>query len=438
MFKPRFGVAAVSAAVVAVGLLAVADLGVTAAGAASSTCISSGKCYLAAVTPSGVVAGVNQAFTVKVTNEATTQTLGSMQVTAPSGYVVTGASGRTASHTSGSAVFLYLGLSPGQSAVLTVDATAPCGGGTSAWGMDAKQSNQFNGSGNDFQIDPASLLSVTASGSCKLAFVNEPNGTAVNSPIATQVGSAGSPVSVEVLDGAGHLLATSTAAVTVAIGSNPGSGTLSGTATVAAGAGVASFPGLSINQTGTAYTLVATSPGITSATSSDFNIWGVLRGCSGVPCSGSSSTKSTTGTVTTSSASSGEFLGVGLGGVSFSCGLSYQPLSDPLSFDVLSVSGVADSSALFTNSLEISKSLVQSSGHPGASSWQICYGSQQPFTAMHGTAGTVNIGGVTYYTGLLPDCTSSQPAPCVEARNKDNAGNVIVTFLAAGDPFART
>jgi hypothetical protein len=438
MFKPRFGVAAVSAAVVAVGLLAVADLGVTAAGAASSTCISSGKCYLAAVTPSGGVAGVNQAFTVKVTNEATTQTLGSMQVTAPSGYVVTGASGGTASHTSGSAVFLYLGLSPGQSAVLTVDATAPCGGGTSAWGMDAKQSNQFNGSGNDFQIDPASLLSVTASGSCKLAFVNEPNGTAVNSPIATQVGSAGSPVSVEVLDGAGHLVATSTAAVTVAIGSNPGSGTLSGTATVAAGAGVASFPGLSINQTGTAYTLVATSPGITSATSSDFNIWGVLRGCSGVPCSGSSSTKSTTGTVTTSSASSGEFLGVGLGGVSFSCGLSYQPLSDPLSFDVLSVSGVADSSALFTNSLEISKSLVQSSGHPGASSWQICYGSQQPFTAMHATAGTVNIGGVTYYTGLLPDCTSSQPAPCVEARNKDNAGNVIVTFLAAGDPFART
>jgi hypothetical protein len=438
MFKPRFGVAAVSAAVVAVGLLAVADLGVTAAGAASSTCISSGKCYLAAVTPSGGVAGVNQAFTVKVTNEATTQTLGSMQVTAPSGYVVTGASGGTASHTSGSAVFLYLGLSPGQSAVLTVDATAPCGGGTSAWGMDAKQSNQFNGSGNDFQIDPASLLSVTASGSCKLAFVNEPNGTAVNSPIATQVGSAGSPVSVEVLDGAGHLVATSTAAVTVAIGSNPGSGTLSGTATVAAGAGVASFPGLSINQTGTAYTLVATSPGITSAASSDFNIWGVLRGCSGVPCSGSSSTKSTTGTVTTSSASSGEFLGVGLGGVSFSCGLSYQPLSDPLSFDVLSVSGVADSSALFTNSLEISKSLVQSSGHPGASSWQICYGSQQPFTAMHATAGTVNIGGVTYYTGLLPDCTSSQPAPCVEARNKDNAGNVIVTFLAAGDPFART
>jgi hypothetical protein len=245
-------------------------------------------------------------------------------------------------------------------------------------------------------------------------------------------------VSVEVLDGAGNLLAASTAAVTVAIGSNPGSGTLSGTTTVDATAGVASFPGLSINQPGIGYTLVATSPGITSATSSDFDIWGVLQGCSGAPCSGSSATKSTTGTVTTSSASSGEFLGVGLGGVSFSCGSSYQPLSDPLSFDVLSVSGVADSSALFTNLIEISKSLVQSSGHPGASSWQICYGSQQPFTAMPGTAGTVNIGGVPYFTGLLPDCTSSQTAPCVEARNKDNAGNVIVTFLAVGDPFART
>ena len=44
------------------------------------------------------------------------------------------------------------------------------------------------------------------------------------------------------------------------------------------------------------------------------------------------------------------------------------------------------------------------------------------------------IGGVTYDTGQLLDCSSTQGAPCVQARNKDNAGDVIITFLAVGDP----
>ena len=437
MFKARFGIAAVSIAMVAGGLLAA--VGAPSAGASSSgSCSSSGKCYLALVAPQSAVAGVSEAFTVTVTNEATTQTLGSVQVTAPSGFVVTGASGGTASYTSGLALFLNLGLSPGQSATLTIDATAPCSASTSAWGTEAKQSNQFNGSGNDFVLDPGSSLAASVSGSCSLAFLGQPNGTAVGSQITTQVGSTGSPASIEVLDGTGQLLTSSTAAVTVAIGSNPGSGTLSGTTTVDAVAGVASFAGLSINQTGVGYTLAATSPGITSATSSYFAIWGVLQGCSGAQCSASSSTKTTTGTVMTSSASSGEFLGVGLGGVSFSCGSSYRPVSDPLSFDVLSQSGTADNTALFAVSLEVSKQVVQSSGHTGASTWQICFGSDIPFTALPGSSGTVTIGGVTYYTGLLPDCNNTQTnAPCVQARNKDNAGNVVVTFLGAGDAFGK-
>ncbi|HEY2640787.1 MAG TPA: hypothetical protein VGI66_13015 [Streptosporangiaceae bacterium] len=440
MVKARFGIGAASVALVAVGLLAGGALTSTAAGAASSSCGSSGKCYLTTVAPQSAVAGVSQAFSVTVTNEATTQRLGSVQVTAPPGFVVTGATGGTASYTAGSALFLNLGLTNGQSATLIVDATAPCSGGTSPWGIKAKQSNQFNGSGNDFVMDPASSLAATVSGSCSLAFLKQPNGTAVGAPITTEVGPGGSPVSVEVLDGAGHLLTTSTAAVTVAIGSNPGSGTLSGTTTVDASAGVASFPDLSINQTGTGYSLVATSTGITSATSTYFDIWGVLQSCSGSACSGSPvPTKTTSGTVTTSSATSGQFLGVALGGVSFSCGSSYQPVSDPLSFDVLSQSGAADSSAQFAVSLQVSKQVVQSSGHPGASSWQICFGSNVPFPVLPGTtAGTTTIGGVTYQTGLLPDCNNTQTnAPCVQARTKDGAGNVIVTFLASGDAFGR-
>jgi len=440
MTKARLTVARVSVAAVAAGLLAAAALAAPASGSASgSTCISSGKCYLASVTPGSVAAGVSQAYTVTVTNEATTQTLGSVQVTAPGGLTVTGASGGTASSTSSSALFLNLSLSPGQSATLTVDATAPCGGGTSAWGIEAKQSNQFNGSGNDFQLDPASSLSATVTGSCSLAFSSggQPASTAVGQSITSGFDSSGSPVAVEVLDGNGKLLTSSTAAVTLAIGSNPGSGTLTGTTTIDASGGVASFPGESVNAAGSGYTLAATSPGITSATSQYFNIWGSLQSCPGASCKGSSASKTTTGTVSTSSAT-GQYLGVGLGGASYACGGSYQPLSDPFSFDVLSSAGVANTSAQFDATLEIDKSVVQSSSHPGASTWQICYADTVAFTAQPGTAGTATVGGVTYYTGLLPYCSKTQPAPCVVSQNKDNAGDVIIEFLASGDLFGRT
>ena len=50
---------------------------------------------------------------------------------------------------------------------------------------------------------------------------------------------------------------------------------------------------------------------------------------------------------------------------------------------------------------------------------------------------TITIGGVHYFTGLLPDCSNPEVAPCVRARNKNNAGDVIVTFLAPGDPYLR-
>ena len=79
-------------------------------------------------------------------------------------------------------------------------------------------------------------------------------------------------VKVTALDAQGNVATTYTANVTVAIGTNPGSGTLSGTATVAAAAGVATFSGLSINKSGTGYTLTTSSGALTGATSASYNI----------------------------------------------------------------------------------------------------------------------------------------------------------------------
>jgi hypothetical protein len=70
----------------------------------------------------------------------------------------------------------------------------------------------------------------------------------------------------------GWNLTTSTANVTLAIGTNPGSGTLSGTTIVAAVAGVATFSDLSINKAGIGYTLAGSSAGLTGATSTAFDI----------------------------------------------------------------------------------------------------------------------------------------------------------------------
>ncbi len=433
--KTGFTLARVSFGVLAAGMLGAAVLAAPAAGATSSTCTASGKCFAVAVSPSSLTAGASAAFAFAVTNEASTQQLGAVRISAPAGFVITGAPG-SASFTSSSALFLNLSLAPSATATLTVTAAAACNGGTYQWGVEAKQSNDFSGTGNDFQLDPASAgnLSGTLTGSCSLAFTSEPANTAVGAAITSAFDSQGGPVTVEVLDGSGHLDASSTAAVTIAIGMNPGSGSLSGTTTVDASAGVASFSDLSISATGTGYTLVATSQGITSATSDPFNISGVIQPCSGSSCSASASSTTTSGTVTTSPTTSGEFLAAGIGGVSYTCAGTYQRVSDPFSFDLFNSSGVADPNARFTVMLEISKSAVQTSGRTGASQWQICYASTSPFTALPGTAGTAVIGGVTVNTGLLPDCSSSQGAPCVQARNKDNAGDVVVTFLASGDP----
>jgi len=83
---------------------------------------------------------------------------------------------------------------------------------------------------------------------------------------------------VEVIarDALGNTATGFSGAVTVAIGNNPGGGSLSGTKTVTAVAGVAAFPGLSISQAGGGYTLSATAPGLTAATSAPFDITAAL------------------------------------------------------------------------------------------------------------------------------------------------------------------
>jgi prepilin-type N-terminal cleavage/methylation domain-containing protein len=92
-------------------------------------------------------------------------------------------------------------------------------------------------------------------------------------PTASVAGSTLNPsITVAVRDAVGNLVTDTTATVSLAISTNPGAGTLSGAVFAAVVNGVATFPNLSIDKTGNGYKLIATSPGLTSAASSSFNI----------------------------------------------------------------------------------------------------------------------------------------------------------------------
>jgi hypothetical protein len=79
-------------------------------------------------------------------------------------------------------------------------------------------------------------------------------------------------VSVAIQDSLGKTVTTATNVVTLALGTSPGGGTLTGTVSAAATNGVATFFNLHIDKPGAGYTLTATSPGLTEATSAGFDI----------------------------------------------------------------------------------------------------------------------------------------------------------------------
>ncbi|HLL52693.1 MAG TPA: hemagglutinin, partial [Myxococcaceae bacterium] len=79
-------------------------------------------------------------------------------------------------------------------------------------------------------------------------------------------------VEVAVTDAYGNLVPSPSETVTLALGSNPTGDTLGGTKTVTAVGGIAAFTDFTLRTVGTGYTLVASAPRLTSATSTAFAV----------------------------------------------------------------------------------------------------------------------------------------------------------------------
>ncbi len=111
----------------------------------------------------------------------------------------------------------------------------------------------------------SSSFNITVAPASRVAFIVQPTNTVAGAAIAPAV-------QVAVQDSMGNTVTAATTSVTVAIGTNPSAGTLSGTTTVSAVSGVATFANLSIDKTGTGYTLAASATGLSGATSNPFNV----------------------------------------------------------------------------------------------------------------------------------------------------------------------
>jgi hypothetical protein len=196
-----------------VAVFVLAGLGVAALGGSvrSGNAATSTKYYSTTLAPLSVGAGATAGETLTLKNSATSsQTLGSENVTVPSGYSATAgdataSAGKDWTATVSSGVIQLRAkttgdaLAPGESVSVPLSVKVPCDPTASGavWTTEAKQSNGFNGPpGNGFALvkgtsDPA----LTTTGSCSFRFA---------SPTSTQTAGSSIDVTVQAVDGAGH------------------------------------------------------------------------------------------------------------------------------------------------------------------------------------------------------------------------------------------
>lgn len=240
--------------------------------------------YTANISPSSVLKDSSTTFDVALTNTSSPGSgLASALIAPPLGFRITHASLPTGARGRAYVIFNVVvldGLSvpPGSTLDVAVTATAPdrCDTRFTQWFTWAHEGGFF---GEDLRLDLANS-SLTTSVTCDTAtgvdFANQPadalSGTTItNSPYNT----SGSAITVDVVDASGNTVDTS-APVTLALGTSTAAdqdgATLGGTLTQNAVHGVATFNDPNLNLSDNHYTLVASSPGLTSSESSQFNI----------------------------------------------------------------------------------------------------------------------------------------------------------------------
>jgi hypothetical protein len=445
--------------VAAVGAVLLAMLWVTAsAGAAPvkpfSIAFSANPVPAGVSIPGGMPAGVTiDDFTVTLRNDTKTQMLGSANLTVPSGFTLTSAPtldrGNLIAPVGNTLRLRELNVAPGGTVTLTVDLRLPCVSGTYAWAVQAKQSNDFSGTGNDLTPPTASALRNIVTGACALRFVAgaQPAGAGKTQQIRADAFQPASTnlVRVEAVDGRAPALAQRLdwfgGAIALGLGETTYPGELDQAGPVTATAGVASFSDISITAAGI-YTLHAstTAAGFAAADpradSAEFPIVDVVSDCNAVTCSASLARTSIAGTG-----------GSGTGFVLLSLNVGPAPICAGYTPPVADTWYEFEVTAARAKTIRITYSRNDLRGFGNASDLDVC------FATPVGPAFAVKGGGLATpfdydgdgdptlegFVGLLPDCPPVT-GPCVTDRGPLPGGGAFIEFFVPdtmGDPRYR-
>jgi hypothetical protein len=398
--------------------------------------------------PGAMPAGMTIAnFTVTLRNDTRTQELGSANVKAPAGFAIVSAASVDRGIllpplADGTQQLRDLNLDPGESVTLTLDLRLPCPSGSYVWTTSAKQSNDYNGTGNDLTNPSASARTNVVSGACALRFVAgaTPAGAAKNLQIRADAYQPDSLdlVSVEAVDGRAPALAQRltwfTGAIGLALGDTDYPGQLVQSGPVSAGAGVASFSTLSITAAGV-YTLRASTGAAGFATgdprseSPEFPIDDVVKECAALCSADLGATKITGGPGTTT----GLILLSRNVGADPSCAGYKPPVADTwYQFEV---------TAQRLKTIVITYTKAQMKLLKNASALEVCFATPalEPFMAKDGSAAPYDYdgdGSLEGFIGLLPTC-GTEPGPCVSDRSNLSGGGASIEFVVPpemGDP----
>ena len=375
-------------------------------------------------------------ITAKFTNENTTQQMGSADLGTPSSLTATAATipgpgsakpGTCSGQVTGPCVELRsLSLAPGASVTVTITVqTQACAQGAATWSVEAKQANNFSGTpGNDLTLDTNTSNLVTAlDGACHLAFVTQPHNALINQAISgVDFNPMGGPVTVQVRDSAGNVVAGSTASIAMKLSPNPGGAALAGTNPQAADGtdGTASFPDLTVNKAANGYAMGASSGTMNGGTSNPFNVQDQIASC---PSNGSCKTDVGTtnngnhASVVATAVSSGGLL---LESVNANAGAQLvcqgYKSADSNTYESATT---FDASKVITTTIASPAIHLSGNANQILKAQQICFGAPYEFTTASGApaaAGTLP-DGTAGFIGLLQACTGSTVGPCHDRKS---------------------
>jgi hypothetical protein len=398
----------------------------------ASSALAAPGTVIGTISPSSVPAGATTGL--NFTLQPISGQVGSFNLTAPTGWSITSLTPQAGVTLVGGTQIQGRNISASSSSPFTVafSVQAPCAASSTAWTLVARSGGGFTG--NNFAVDPSSVLSTSLSGTCKAEFVADPadaafNGSLLKSENITSEAYKpdGSALEVLVSDATGAPRAG--ISITLQLSTNPTSASLTGPITNTSDAnGLATFGSpatpVSVSKLGLGYVMKPTSSNVTETASGEFGIYREGKPCPAGQCVVHDSISDSKVGATVTSFDPGA-LGVLVQPLDLDCaatipaGYKYLPLPTT-SVIAWKFNGTTGAQVI---TADIAKSLAKQVLDRGSSHLDVCFQAdvgKPPFIS--------KFGGDPVMKGLLADCSQTIPENCIISETASPGGGRLITF----------